>query len=94
MQVRVVQNKEPPHLYLVMKNFGGMVVHEGGRVSCAQHYVHACICVCRHPVSCNCVHSLLSTFCAHIRGARYRLYGPSSASLILFLNPPFRFALR
>lgn len=33
VQVRVVQNKEPPHLYLVMKHYGGMVVHEGGRAS-------------------------------------------------------------
>lgn len=33
MQVRVVQNKEPPHLYLVMKKYGGMVVHEGGKAS-------------------------------------------------------------
>ncbi|EGD82600.1 scinderin isoform 2 [Salpingoeca rosetta] len=33
VQVRVVQNKEPPHFYLVMKQFGGMVVHEGGHAS-------------------------------------------------------------
>ena len=33
VQVRVVQNKEPPHLYLVMKKYGGMVVHEGGKAS-------------------------------------------------------------
>lgn len=33
VQCRVVQNKEPPHLYLVMKQFGGMVIHEGGRAS-------------------------------------------------------------
>lgn len=33
MQVRVVQNKEPPHFYLVMQQFGGMVVHEGGHAS-------------------------------------------------------------
>lgn len=33
VQVRVVQNKEPPHFLLVMQQFGGMVVHEGGRAS-------------------------------------------------------------
>jgi len=33
VQVRVVQNKEPPHFYLIMKKYGGMVVHEGGRAS-------------------------------------------------------------
>jgi len=33
VQVRVVQNKEPAHFYLVMQQFGGMVVHEGGRAS-------------------------------------------------------------
>eukprot|EP00056_Hartaetosiga_gracilis_P012462 m.198992 g.198992 ORF g.198992 m.198992 type:complete len:666 (-) comp13692_c2_seq2:133-2130(-) len=33
VQVRVVQNKEPPHFYLVMQQFGGMVVHEGGHAS-------------------------------------------------------------
>jgi hypothetical protein len=33
VQVRVVQNKEPPHFYLVMQQFGGMVVHAGGHAS-------------------------------------------------------------
>eukprot|EP00730_Choanoeca_flexa_P008954 TRINITY_DN12561_c0_g5_i1.p1 TRINITY_DN12561_c0_g5~~TRINITY_DN12561_c0_g5_i1.p1 ORF type:complete len:835 (+),score=300.76 TRINITY_DN12561_c0_g5_i1:1495-3999(+) len=33
VQVRVVQNKEPPHFYLVMQQFGGMVVHSGGHAS-------------------------------------------------------------
>jgi hypothetical protein len=34
VQVRVVQNKEPNHFYLVMNNlYGGMVVHEGGHAS-------------------------------------------------------------
>jgi hypothetical protein len=33
VQVRVVQNKEPPHFLLVMKKYGGLVVHEGGRAS-------------------------------------------------------------
>jgi len=32
-QIRVVQNKEPPHFLLVMQQFGGMVVHEGGHAS-------------------------------------------------------------
>jgi len=31
VQVRVVQNKEPPHFYLIFK--GRMVIHEGGRAS-------------------------------------------------------------